>query len=99
MEDSSQTSLQKMSRVILALLALTGRVTMLRLASWAGKGGSYRIIQRLYNTAIPGEQVLWQFFSQHLFQRGSVYILVGDESVVSKAGKKTSGLDHFISGI
>jgi hypothetical protein len=29
-----------MSRVILAMLAMTGRVTMLGLARWAGKGGT-----------------------------------------------------------
>lgn len=99
-EDSlSKTTLQQMSRVILAMLAMTGRVTMLGLARWAGKGGSYRTIQRFYNTAIPWAQVFWQFFSQYLFQKGSIYILAGDESVVSKAGKKTYGLDHFFSGI
>ncbi len=81
------------------MLAMSGRVTMLGLSRWAGKGGSYRTIQRYYNTAIPWAQVFWQFFSHHLFQKGSVYILAGDESVVSKAGKKTYGLDHYFSGI
>jgi len=32
-------------------------------------------------------------------QKEEVYILAGDESVVSKAGKKTYGLDHFFSGL
>jgi putative transposase len=81
------------------MLAMTGRVTTLGLARWAGKGGSYRTIQRFYYTAIPWAQVLWQFFSQHLFQKETVYILAGDESVVSKAGKKIYGLDRFFSGL
>ena len=81
------------------MLAMTGRVTMLGLARWAGEGGSYRTIQRFYYTAIPWGQVFWQFFSQHLFQKEEVYILAGDESVVSKAGKKTYGLDRFFSGL
>ena len=99
-EDSlSKATLQQMSQVILAMLAMTGRVTMLGLARWAGKGGSYRSIQRFYYTAIPWAQVFWQFFSQQLFQKGGVYILAGDESVVGKAGKKTYGLDHFFSGL
>ena len=99
-EDSlSKTTLQQMSRVIIAMLAMTGRVTMLGLARWAGQGSSYRTIQRFYNTAIPWAQVFWQFFSQHLFQKEAVYILAGDESVVSKAGKKTYGLDRFFSGL
>ncbi len=88
-----------MSRVILAMLAMTGRVTMLGLSRWAEKGGSYRTIQRFYHTAIPWAQVFWQFFSRHLLQKGEVYILAGDESVVSKAGKKTYGLDRFFSGL
>src|SRR5664279_1051391 len=99
-EDSlSKATLQQMSQVILAMLAMTGRVTMLGLARWAGKGGSYRSIQRFYYTAIPWAQVFWQFFSHHLFQKGGVYILAGDESVISKAGKKTYGLDRFFSGL
>ena len=53
-EDSlSRATLQQMSQVILAMLAMTGRVTMLGLVRWAGKGGSYRSIQRFYYTAIP----------------------------------------------
>jgi putative transposase len=42
--------------------------------------------------------VFWQFFNQQLFQKESIYILAGDESIVSKAGKKTYGLDRFFSG-
>jgi putative transposase len=99
-EDSlSKATLRQMSRVILAMLAMTGRVTMLGLSRWAEDGGSYRTIQRFYNTAIPWAQVFWQFFSQHLLRKEEVYILAGDESVVSKAGKKTYGLDRFFSGL
>ena len=99
-EDSlSKTTLRQMSRIIIAMLAMTGRVTMLGVARWAGKGGSYRTIQRFYNTAIPWPQVFWLFFRQHLFEQGETYILAGDESVVSKAGKKTYGLDRFFSGL
>jgi hypothetical protein len=99
-EDSlSKTTLRQMSRIIIAMLAMTGRVTMLGVARWAGKGGSYRTVQRFYNTAIPWPQVFWQFFRHHLFEQGEAYILAGDESVVSKAGKKTYGLDRFFSGL
>ena len=99
-EDSlSKTTLRQMSRVILAMLAMTGRVTMLGLSRWAEEGGSYRTIQRFYHTVIPWAQVFWQFFRQHLLRKEDVYILAGDESVVSKAGKKTYGLDHFFSGL
>jgi putative transposase len=98
-DNLSKTTLQQMSRVIIAMLAMTGRVTMLGLARWAGEGGSYRTIQRFYYTVIPWAQVFWQFFSRRLFQKEEVYILAGDENVVSKAGKKTYGLDRFFSGL
>ncbi len=54
---------------------------------------------RFYHTVIPWAQVLWQFFRQALLHQGSVYILAGDECVVSKAGHQTYGLDHFFSGL
>jgi len=95
----SKTTLRQMSRIITAMLSMTGRVTMLGLSRWAGEGGSYRTIQRFYYTAIPWAQVFWQFFCQTLFQTDDVYLLAGDECVVSKAGKKTYGLDHFFSGL
>jgi putative transposase len=95
----SRTTLRQMSRIIPAMLAMTGRVTMLGLSRWTEEGGSYRTIQRFYYTVIPWEQVFWQFFSQTLFQKDEVYLLAGDECVVSKAGKKTYGLDHFFSGL
>ncbi len=99
-EDSlSKATLRQMSRIIIAMLAMTGRVTMLGLSRWAEDGGSYRTIQRFYMTAIPWAQVFWLFFRQHLFRQEAVYILAGDETVVSKAGKKTYGLDRFFSGL
>ena len=88
-----------MNQIIIAMLSMTGRITMLGLSRWAGEGGSYRTIQRFYYTAMPWAQVFWQFFCQCLFQKEDVYILAGDECVVSKAGKKTYGLDHFFSGL
>ena len=95
----SKTTLRQMSRVIFAMLAITGRVTMLGISRWAGNGGSYRTVQRFYQTTIPWAQLFWQFFSQSLWQKEDVYILAGDECVVSKAGKKTYGLDYFFAGL
>ena len=95
----SKTTRRQMSRIIIGMLSMTGRVTMLGLSRWAGEGGGYRTIQRFYYTVIPWAQVFWQFFCQNLFQKEDVYLLAGDECVVSKAGKKTYGLDHFFSGL
>jgi putative transposase len=93
------TTIRQFSRIIIALFAMTGRVTMLGISRWAGKGGSYRTIQRWFHTIIPWAQVLICFFRQHLFQPTATYILAGDEVVVTKAGQRTFGLDCFFSGL
>jgi hypothetical protein len=81
------------------MLVMTGRVTMLGISRWTGDGGSYRTVQRFFATAIPWAQVLWRFFRQHLFQTDDVYLLAGDEVVVTKAGKTTPGLGRFFSSV
>ena len=95
----SKTTLHQMSRIIVAMLAMTGRVSMLGISRWAGEGGSYRMIQRLYTTMIPWAQVFWQLFRERLLQKNQIYILAGDECVVSKTGEKTYGLDNFFAGL
>ena len=42
-----------MSRIIIAILSMIGRVSMLGLSRWARQGGSYRTIQRFFYTVIP----------------------------------------------
>ena len=37
-----QTTFRQMSRIIFAMLAMTGRVTMLGLSRWAGAGGNHQ---------------------------------------------------------
>jgi hypothetical protein len=93
------TTIRQLSRIALALLCISGRVTMLGLSRWTGAGGSYRTVQCFFATAIPWAQLLWVFFRQHLFQADDVYLLAGDEVVVPKAGKHTYGLDRFFSSI
>lgn len=95
----SATTVRQLSRITLALLTMTGRVTMLGISRWTGDGGSYRTIQRFFATALPWAQIFWRFFRQHLFQTDDVYLLAGDEVVVTKAGKTTHGLGRFFSSI
>lgn len=66
---------------------------------WLGAGGSYRTVQRFFNTDIPWPQVSRQFFGQHLVQPDGEYLLVGDESIITNSGKATYGLDRFFSGL
>jgi putative transposase len=93
------TTLRQLSRITLALLVMTGRVTMLGLSRWAGKGGSYRTVQRLFATVIPWATLFWVFFRHHVHCPDEVYLVAGDEVIVTKAGKTTHGLDRFFSSL
>jgi putative transposase len=93
------TTLRQCSRVAQAMLAMPGRVTMRGIARWTGAGGSYRTVQRFFATALPWASLLWLFFLAHLFRHTDVYLLGGDETVVTKAGKRTHGLDRFFASL
>jgi putative transposase len=93
------TTLRQLSRIVAALLVMTGRVTMLGISRWAGPGGSYRTVQRFFSHALPWAMLFWVFFRQHLYCADEVYLLVGDEVVATKAGKHTHGLDRFFSSL
>ena len=95
----TMTTIRQFSRIALALLAMTGRVTMLGISRWSGHGASYRTVQRFFTTLIPWASLFWLFFRTHLFERGDVYLLGGDETVVTKAGKHTHGLDRFFASL
>jgi hypothetical protein len=81
------------------MLAMTGRVTMLGIARWTEKGGSYRTIQRFFNSSIGWAKVNWFFIRHHLLDRQETVLIGGDESVVTKSGKQTYGLDRFFSSL
>lgn len=95
----TKTTRCQFSRIALAMLVMTGRVTMLGLSRWAGPGGSYRTVQRFFSTVIPWATLFWVFFRQHVYCPADVYLLVGDEVVATKAGKQTYGLDRFFSSL
>jgi hypothetical protein len=70
-----KTTLRQMSRIITALLAITGRVTMRGISRWTEKGGSYRTVQRFFHTVLPWAALFWLFFRQHLLRPGAHYLL------------------------
>jgi DDE superfamily endonuclease len=75
--EMTMTTIRQFSRIALALLAMTGRVTMLSISRWSGQGGSYRTVQRFFATALPWAALFWLFFAstsglfnpRRLFQR------------------------------
>ena len=93
----STTTLRHLLQVVFAMLAMTGRVTMLNISRWTSKGGSYRTIQRFFNTVLPWATLFWIFFRTHLFDPEAVYIIAGDETIKPKTGENTYGLDRFFS--
>src|SRR3989454_786226 len=93
------TPRRQCSRIAWAMLVMTGRVTMLGISRWAGQGGSYRTVQRFFSQALPWAILFWVFFRQHVYRPNDVYLLVGDEVVATKAGKRTHGLDRFFASL
>lgn len=90
---------KRLALVILAMLAMTGRVTMLGISRWTEEGGSYRTIQRLFNTKINWAHLMVTFVGIWFADVEDIFLLAGDETVVTKAGKLTYGLDRFFSSI
>ena len=95
----SKTTIRQLCQIVFALLAMTGRVTMLNISRWTSQGGSYRTIQRFFNTVFPWKTLCWTFFRTQLLDDKSEYILAGDEVVIGKAGKSTYGLSRFFSSL
>ena len=94
-----KTTLRQLSYIVPALLAMTGRVTMLGISRWTEKGGSYRTIQRFYNSPIVWVKVNWFFIRHHLLDREDDILIGGDESVATKSGQQTYGLGRFFSSL
>jgi putative transposase len=93
------TTMRQLNQIILAMLAMSGRVTMLGISRWTGSGGSYRTMLRFFHTVIPWATLFWVFNRLHLFRPNEIYLLAGDEVVISKSGKQTYGLDRFFSSL
>ena len=93
----SAPSLRQFCEIVFAVLAMTGGVTLRNISRWTQKGGSYRTIQRFYNTVIPWGTLCWVFFREHLFDPDDVYLLAGDETIVPKSGTHTYGLSRFFA--
>jgi putative transposase len=96
---ASSTSIGQLGVIANAMLSMTGSVTMRSLSRWTAQGGSYRTILRFFATKLPWQQLQVKFFQTHLFNPENEYIVVGDETVVSKAGTQTFGLGRFYSGL
>jgi hypothetical protein len=51
--------MRQLNQIIIAMLAMSGRVTMLVISRWTGTGGSYRTMLRFFHTVIPWATLFW----------------------------------------
>ena len=93
------TVLRQLCCVSEAMLSMTGRVTMRGLSRWTNQGGSYRTVQRFFYTPMNWLTLQWMLIRHHLLDAGDTVLAAGDHVVVTKAGKKTYGLDRFFSSL
>jgi hypothetical protein len=64
------TTMRQLSRIMVAMLAMSGRVTMLAISRWAAMGGSYQTVRRLFHTVITlGNTVLGIFSSAFILPK------------------------------
>ena len=97
--DLNNTSIKQMACVIQGMLTMSGRVTMLGISRWTGKGGSYRTVQRFFHSPKNWPTLMWVFFHTHCFSPQETYAIAGDEVVTTKSGHKTYGVDWFFSSL
>ena len=97
----SPCEFRQLTLIIEATLAMTGRVTMLGMSRWAEKGGSYRTIQRFFNGTYDWSKLRWALIRHHpgIKGTGGIWLIAGDEVVVTKSGKQTHGLAKFYSSL
>ena len=96
---TTSTSLRHLAIIAQAIFSMTGRVTMLGISRWTENGGSYRTIQRFFAGKLPWTELKVKFFETHLFNPEHEHILAGDETIVSKSGKQTFGIDRFYASL
>ena len=96
LDTSNYRQLQLISQI---LLAMTGSITMLNISRRAGKGGSYRTIQRFFTKKILWDSLNWAVVKILLKKSIGAILIAGDATTVTKSGKETFGLGKFFSSI
>lgn len=86
-------------RIVMAMLVMPGNITQLGIARWTEQGGSYRTVHRFFHTDINWLEVTCLFFQRFVHHKADTHLLIGDETVLKKAGRHTHGLDWFFSSL
>ena len=61
-----KTTASQLRIIVHSLLIMNGRITMLSISRWAGKGGSYRTIQRFFQKEIDWLTVNWALINKKI---------------------------------
>jgi putative transposase len=94
----SQTNLRHFSIIVESILGLSTSVTTLSVSRMSSL--SYRTVQRFYALKdINWLLVRLILFKSFVYQKDKSYLLVGDETLKGKAGKRTYGIGYFYSSI
>lgn len=72
---------------------------MLGLSRWTSFGGSYRTIQRFFNTPFNWPSIRWLLVRDNLQNENDTVVIAADEVTVTKSGKKTYGIGRFFSSL
>ena len=94
----NKTKLENLRIISLAMLCMSGNKTMLNISRWTIGELSYKTIERFYNQLIPWLDINIKVLFLNLKNPKEV-ILSGDETKVTKSGKKTYGIDYFFNSI
>ena len=95
----TKTTCRQLYRIVMAILVMPANITQRSIARWADKGGSYRTVHRFFQTNIDWTHIQWLLCLLVFYVATDTYLLVGDETVLKKAGKSTFGLDRFFSSL
>jgi len=92
-----KTELKNLIMIVSALLCMSGSKTMLNISMWTEI--SYKTIERFYKSIIPWLEINIIILIMLKTLNPKELILAGDETTVTKSGKKTYGLDYFFNSI
>ena len=87
----SNTAMRQMKRIVQAVLCIPDRVTMLSIARWTERGGSYRIVQRWYHTPLDWAAMMWAVVQVHLLDPAGEYLPAGVTWVAAGNGAEYTG--------
>jgi len=93
--DLSRKNIRQLTQILQAVLCISGRVTMLGIARMSEI--PYRSLSRFYDTCLDWFLIRYRLFASAFLDGSANYILVGDETVEGKAGKKTFGINSHYS--